>query len=287
MITNKMATNTMRREIPILLCITLLALSMIAPAFAAETMLIEVETHRKFISPYTGNVVRHASFYAFTGDHIQWWTGGAIFIYNVNGTEAKAKIQNFTQSLVKLLKDIGFIIVAGTIKPVYAKIVYTFDGVLEYEGFYFVDDNGSIMIEWAEGKPLTITITAKATINASTATYAGRADWGEIKVPGGKAYIIPRLEIPLPDKPIQVLVVPREGFTGITTDVSNYYRNETRTYMLGGGPEAFTIEPLPGEWTLHDSATFWCKHPALKIIYDEKGRHIFLLDWFWHSEVPM
>jgi len=287
MITSRMAVNTMRREIPILFCIILLAFSMIVPAFAAKTMPIEVETHREFVSPYTGNVERHASFYAFTGEHIQWWAGGAVFIYNVNGTEARAKIQNFTQSLVKLLKDIGFIIVAGTVKPIYAKIVYTFDGVLEYEGFYFVDDNGSIVIEWAEGKPLTITITTKATINASTATYAGRADWAEVKVPGGKAYITPKLEIPLPDKPIQVLVIPREGFTGITTEVSNYYRNETRTYMLGGGPEVFTIEPSPAGWTLHDSATFWGKYLALKIVYDEEGRHILLIDWFWHSEAPI
>jgi hypothetical protein len=287
MITSKVAMNTMRREIPILFCIILLAFSMIVPAFAAKTMPIEVETHREFVSPYTGEVERHASFYAFTGDHIQWWTGGAVFIYNVNGTEARAKIQNFTQSLVKLLKDIGFIIVAGTVKPVYAKIVYTFDGVLEYEGFYFVDDNGSIVIEWAEGKPLTITITAKATINASTATYAGRADWGEVKVPGGKAYITPKLEIPIPDKPIQVLVIPREGFTGITVDVKNFYGNETRTRYLGGGPELYRVEP---EWpgiTLKDSGTFWDREPIIKIIYDESGRHALLIDWFWHSEVPI
>jgi hypothetical protein len=86
-----MAVNTMRREIPILFCIILLAFSMIVPAFAAKTMPIEVETHREFVSPYTGEVERHASFYAFTGEHIQWWAGGAVFIYNVNGTEAKGQ----------------------------------------------------------------------------------------------------------------------------------------------------------------------------------------------------
>jgi hypothetical protein len=271
--------------VPALLLIAALALAIPAVA-ASNTMIIGLETHRRYFSQEIGSETIHASFYLFGGDHIQWWQGGAVFIYNVSGPEAKAKIDTFTKGLMNLFKDVGFIMVAGTVKPVYARIVYSFDGVLEYEGFYFVDDNGMIIMEWAKDKPLVITIYSKAVINASTAQYLGRADWKRIKVNGGEAILWPEIEIPKPDKPMDLLVVPREGFTGITTEINNFYGNETRTRYLGGGPELYRIEP---EWpgiTLKDSGTFWDREPIIKVIYDESGRHVFLIDWYWHAESP-
>jgi hypothetical protein len=275
-----------RKLVPTLLLIAALAIAIPAVA-ASNTMVIDLETNRRYFNQEIGSDTVHASFYLFGGDHIQWWQGGAVFVYNVNGSEAKAKIDTFTKGLMNLFKDVGFIIVAGTVKPVYARIVYSFEGVLEYEGFYFVDDNGTIIMEWVKDKPLVITIYSKAVINASTAQYLGRADWKRIKVSGGEAILWPEIEIPKPSKPIDLLVVPREGFTGITVDVKNFYGNETRTRYLGGGPELRRVEPEWPSITLKDSGTFWDREPIIKVTHDESGRHVFLINWFWHSEAPM
>jgi len=261
---------------------TMLLLLIVLPISAAPTMTIDVKAHREYYNTELKDYTKYESFYLFTGDDIQWWQGGAVFVYDTTSDVAKQKIDILTKALMGLFKDLGFVIVAGTVKPTYVKIVYNFDGVLEFEGFYVADEAGVVTVEWSEGEPLVITVLAKATINASTAEYAGRADWGRVKISGGWAIIHPQLTIPMPSKPIQALVVPREGIVA-TTEVHNYYRNETKVKFLGGGPEIHMIKPATG-WTLTDSPLFWDRDPAIKILYDGEGRHVFAIDWFWHSE---
>jgi len=278
-----------KKTIPaLLLIILLLAVSvLIIPVTATtNTMVIRLQTHHKYYSYEIGSETTYASFYLFIGEDIEWWQGGAIFIYSLPSEVTEKKIDALTRGLLNLFKDLGFITVAGAIKPAYVKIVCIFDGILEYEGFYFVDENGIVTIEWSVGKPLVITIKAKATIDINTTKYVGRADWKKIPINGGIGILWPEIEIPMPDKPVELLVVPREGFTGITTEVFNRYRNETRTVMLGGGAESYKIEPYWPGYILKDSGTFWGREPIIKIVYDKKGKHMLFIDWFWHSEIP-
>jgi hypothetical protein len=270
-----------------LTAIAILTLLAIPLALAEQTMTIELETHRKYYNPTIGDYVKHASFYLFGGEDIQWWSGGAKFIYALPSEVAKEKIDTLTRHLMELFRDLGFIIVAGTVKPVYVKVVYAFDGVLEYEGFYFADGNGIVIVEWSLGKPLVVTIEATATINASTAKYLGKADWEYRYVNGGYAIGYPELAIPKPKtETYELLVVPREGFSGITETVRNYWGNETRTVLLGGGPEIYKIDPTAYGYTLRDSGTFYGRFPALEIVYDQHGKTIYRLDWFWNIKTP-
>ena len=274
-----------KRVIPAIMLAIALILSI--PAVAAPSEIaISLQTHQRYFSHEIGSETMHASFYLFGGEDIQWWQGGAVFVYALPNEVAKQKIENLTRSLINLFKDVGFIIVSGTVKPVYAKIVYKFDGVLEYEGFYFADEDGTVTIEWSQGEPLVITVECKATIKADTARYLGRADWRIIEVNGGRGILWPEIKITPTGDRMKLLVVPREGFTGITTEISNYYGNETRTLLLGGGPALHEIDTRAPGYTLKDSGTFWGRYPAVKVVHDEAGRHVSIIDWFWHSEIP-
>jgi len=263
----------------------MLLLAFLPPLFAAETINISVETHRPYYNPEIGLYVKRASFYLLGGEDIQWWQGGAVFKYYLPSETAKQKIDIVTRHLMEMFRELGFIIVAGTVKPIYVKIVYLFDGVLEYEGFYFVDGNGTVTVEWSLGKPLVITVNAVATVNASTAKYLGKGDWEYIYYNGGYGIRSPELAIPRPQaEEYELLVVPREGFTGITIEVENYYHNETRAYLLGGGPESYKIDTSAYGYTLKDSGTFYSRHPSLEIVYDEEGMNIYTLNWFWNTK---
>jgi len=274
-----------RRVIPAIMLAIALALSI--PAVAASRQItISLQTHHRYFSHEIGSETMHASFYLFGGDDIEWWQGGAVFIYTLPNEVARERIDALNKALINLFKDLGFIIVAGTVKPTYAKIVYKFDGVLEFEGFYFVDDNGTITIEWSRGKPLIITIESKATIRAETAEYLGRADWRIVEINGGRGVLWPEIKITPTGDRMKLLVVPREGYTGITTQVANYYRNETRTLYLGGGPALHEVDTHAPGYSLRDSGVFWGRHPAIKVIYDEAGKHVLYIDWFWCSETP-
>lgn len=256
-------------------------------ASAEQKMRIEVQTHRPYYSFEIGEETTHASFYLFQGEDIRWWKGGAIFLYYLPSPVAREKIDTLARGLVQLFKDLGFVIVAGTVKVTYAKIVWKFDGVLEYEGFIFADEDGTVILEWSVGEPLNITIESKVVIDASTAEYVGKGEWKVIEVNGGIAYLWPEVQMPMPEKPIQLLVVPREGFTGITTEVVNFYKNETRVFYLGGGPEIYKVEPYYPGYVLKDSGTFWARYPIIQVKYSDGKKEILVMDWFWSSKIPM
>lgn len=284
--------NLWRKAVGVLAVALLLTLP-VALAVSSETMALEISVrgHRKYFNTAVGDHTYYQSFYLFGGKSIQWWQGGAVFEYHLPSEVAKQKIDTLTRHLMGLFKDLGFVLVAGTVKPKYAKIIYSFDGVLEYEGLYFADANGTVIVEWSEGKPLTITISSVATINASTAEYLGRADWKFVEINGGTAILYPRLTVEAPLGDYEFLVIPREGVILVDTSY-NYYHNASKTVYLGGGPELHKVkvgEKVYGNlikgYDLSDSSTFYDREPGLKIVYDEKGRYVYGIDWFWSGEI--
>jgi hypothetical protein len=263
-------------------------LFLVLPLASAERkMSIEVQTHRPYYNYEIGDYTRYASFYLFQGEDIRWWQGGAIFLYYLPSEVAREKIDTLTRHMLELFKDLGFVIVSGVVKVTYVKVIYSFDGVLLYEGYYFADEDGRITIEWAIDKPLNITIEAKATIDASTAEYVGRGDWRIREYNGGRGILWPELEIPMPQKEVELLVVPREGFSGITTEVHNYWSNETRIFYLGGGAEVYRVEPHYPGYVLKDSGTFWARYPIIQVKYSDGEKEVLVMDWFWSSKIPM
>jgi len=253
-----------------------IALLLLLPtiALAANVMPIELDTGRDF--------------HAFVGDNIQWWQGGATLIYNLPSDVAKEKISSLLRHVSDLFQEYGFIVIAGSVRAKSVLVTMAFDGVVEYEGLYFADDNGTIIIQWSENNPLVITILSKVVVNASTAKYAGKSSIETVKVNGGVGYpwLKPRLSIPASGDSIQVLIVPI-GEPEKMLVVDNYYHNETKTCYLGATPSLYRLKPWSLGYTLTEEHVFWCRVPALKIIYDDSGRHVFIYDWFWHTDIPV
>ena len=66
--------------IPSILLAILLVLFI--PAVATSHQLtISVQTHWRYFSHEIGSDTMHASFYLFGGGDIEWWQGGAVFVY--------------------------------------------------------------------------------------------------------------------------------------------------------------------------------------------------------------
>ncbi|MEM2571338.1 MAG: hypothetical protein QXP96_06450, partial [Thermoproteota archaeon] len=271
--------NSWWRIIGVLAIALLFIMPALPVAFAEKTspdavkVSVEVRGHRKYFNPTFNDYIYRQSFYLFGGNDVQWWQGGAVFIYNVTSNVAKQKIDILTRHMMELFKDLGFVTVAGVVKPVYVKIVYWFDGVILYEGLYFVDRNGTVTIEWSEGKPLVVTVNSIATINASTAQYLGRADWTFTEVNGGRAIHYPELVVEAPVGHYEFLVVPREGVVSVDEDLNHY--GARKTIYLGGGPDLHAVtvgETVLGShaigYVLSDAGTFYDREPDLKILYD-------------------
>jgi hypothetical protein len=258
----------------------LLLFAMMLPFAAADNaMTIGLETHRQYYNSDLGAYVNSAAFHLFGGEHVQWWQGGAVFIYYVNNSEARAKIDTLTRGLMTLFRDLGFITVAGTVKPTHVSITYVYSGVVEYEGIYFVDTNGTIRIEWSEGKPLTIVIRAIAAVNASTAKYYGRADWRRATINGGTAVMEPEITVHVPQgcREYEFLAVPVEGVAASDEGIETWWGDSSRIY-LGGGPELTRITADAPGWTLHDSPLWYGRYIALAYVYIGGERIVFSLD---------
>jgi len=257
----------------------LLVVMMLPFAAADNAMTIDLETHRQYYNSDLGAYVNSAGFHLFGGEHVEWWQGGAVFIYYVNNSEAKAKIDTLTRGLMALFKDLGFIAVAGTVKPTHVSITYVYSGVIEYEGIYFADTNGTIRIEWSEGKPLIIVVRALAAVNASTAKYYGRADWRRVTINGGTAIMEPEITVHVPQgcREYEFLAVPVEGVVASDEGVETWWGDRSTIY-LGGGPELSRVTTdVPG-WTLHDSPLWYGRYIALAYVYIGGERIVFSLD---------
>ena len=170
-----------------------------------------------------GDCSRYVSFWYVAGDRITWRMGGAKFVYYENASAQK--VQTLMMDLMEMFKDLGFITMAGTVKPTKAYIVYVYDGILEFEDLWFIDDDGRIIIEWSEGNPLNITIYAKATVlkSESHIDSYGLGDREAI--------------IDISKLPYQILTVPREGII---------YEDEVfgHKVYLGGGAKLNVINQV-------------------------------------------
>jgi hypothetical protein len=235
------------------------------------------ETVHDYYNPTLGHNTHTTSFWILYGENIQWWQGGIQFVY----TDPSDKIEILTKHLMSLFHDLGFITVVGTVKPTYAKIVYQFDGVLEYEGYLFADGNGSVVVEWTYGKPLVITIYSMVSANASTAKYLSGGTWEWVR----ESQYVSRLKFPestvsLPSGTYDFLLIPREGY--ITTVYEKTRCDTTIPYNLGGSPKIhrFTLDGNSPGFILHDGGTFYSRLPVLKFV----NGNLWYIDNFWCFE---
>lgn len=262
------------------LLITVIAMLFIPIAAGEQQYRITAETVHRYDNPLVGPT-HIISFWLL--DTNQWWSGGARFIYtNPNSSQVQAILRHLTE----LFHDLGFITVAGRVTPVYAKIIYAFDGVIEYGGFIFADGNGTITVEWQLGKPLVITVNSLVTANASVTKYIGGAEWNIVRLnPYVSQIRPPELYVKLePGKQYNFLLIPREGTIGYYTE-SNYWGNVTLTHQLGGCPKLWSKTPAPNVagYHLRDSGSFCHRNPVI-IVEDDT---IYFYDWFWNSRVRL
>lgn len=262
------------------LLITVIAMLFIPIAAGEQQYRITAETVHRYDNPLVGPT-HIISFWLL--DTNQWWSGGARFIYtNPDSSQVQAIIRHLTE----LFHDLGFITVAGRATPVYAKIIYVFDGVIEYDGFIFADGNGTITVEWQLGKPLIITINSLITANASATKYVGGAQWSTIRLSQYTSLTRqPELYVSLESgRQYNFLLVPREGATGHVV-VSNYWGNETRVHQLGGCPKLWRETPASNiaGYHLRDSGSLCNRQPVIIV---EDGT-TYLYDWFWNTRVRL
>jgi len=196
----------------LLLCLLMTA-TLSAPAMAVKTVEIHVDNGRK---PY-----KNVAFYYVYGKHIEWWQGGAKFIFKP-GTPEYEVIEEF---MLALPGELGVEVLAGELHLVegYVRAKYIFDGIIQFKGYMFIDNEGVMIVEWVYGTGLNVTIYSKAAVNltASEVEGYGFAGWkkrvigyGEICDPllGCRRQPIfdstPTAQVPLGS---EVLVVPVEG----------------------------------------------------------------------------
>ena len=247
-----------------LLLIALLAMTMataIIPASAEETIKVHVtvDNGRHYYNPTIGLYTKKVSFYYITGPRIVWWNGGVKFVYTENASAINP--QKIMQMILRMFRELGFVTIMGEVTPRYFLAVIGFNGILEWNGLWFIDDNGLVVIEWKHGSPVNVTVYAKATVNktASVIEQYGRADWQFKPVDGGTAIMNPTAIIEVPkDEPYQILVLPTEGI--VKTVKARVWKPTTRTEVsvegiltvtktnifnkyLGGAPTLKTITP--------------------------------------------
>jgi len=255
--------SDMKKPIALLL-IALLAMTMataIIPASAEETIKVHVtvDNGRHYYNPTIGLYTKKVSFYYITGPRIVWWNGGVKFVYTENATAINP--QKIMQMILRMFRELGFVTIMGEVTPRYFLAVIGFNGILEWNGLWFIDDNGLAVIEWKQGSPVNITVYAKATVNktASIIEQYGKADWQFKPLNGGTGIMAPTAIIEVPkDEPYQILVVPTEGI--VQTIKARVWKPATRTevsieriltvtktnvfnYYLGGAPTLKTIAP--------------------------------------------
>jgi len=247
-----------------LLLIALLAMTMataIIPTSAEETIKVHVTVNngRHYYNPTIGLYTKKVSFYYIAGPRIVWWNGGVKFVYTENASAINP--QKIMQMILRMFKELGFVTIMGEVTPRYFLAVIGFNGILEWNGLWFIDDSGTVVIEWKHGSPVNVTVYAKATVNktASIIEQYGRADWQFKPVSGGTAIMNPTAIIEVPkDEPYQILVVPTEGI--VETVKTRVWKPITRVEVsvegvltvtktnvfnkyLGGAPTLKTITP--------------------------------------------
>ena len=219
-----------------------------------------------------GRTDNRVAFYYVYGDHIEWWQGGAKFIFGT-GTDEYKIVEEF---MLALPDTLGMKVLAGEIHLIggYLKGEYAFSGIIEFKDYMFIDNDGLIIIEWEHQKSLNVTIYAKTAVNLTASEIGGYgfADW-EQKVVGYMNICIPMVgckvrpiyddtpttEIPTGD---DVLVIPVEG-TVLTVNYRGYDQ------YLGGGPNL--KKNVDKSRTISGGMIFWDREPDYWLVYDAKG----------------
>ena len=293
-----------RVVIQVSLVLMLLAALPAVLATGYSDVVLVVENGRKYIGP-DGLQTKLVPFWYVAGDEISWWQGGARFVYYENASAQK--VQTLISGLMTMFKDLGFVTLAGTVRPYYCFIVYKFDGILEYEGYWFIDGDGKVVVEWKEGEPLNITVYSKATVNVSASkidSYGG-ADWGGL-------WGWPTATMDLPKLPYEILVVPRDGIVETDEAGVNYGpRSETRVQIeeltlireigpypiyLGGGPELNVITSVGSllnpsgspRYLPHVTAkaydSWWHRQPVYIFVHHDGEVEVWKRDLFYGYE---
>ncbi len=308
----------------ILICIGLaflLLLTTVSIVFAgvsAESTTTKVKlvcyNDRKYFNDFVGDYVYRVSFWAVAGPKISWWRGGIKFTYEADSPIAGEKIDLLTKHIMELFEKLGFITVSGTVKPSIIILVYTFDGILKYEDYLFVDNQGKILVFWKKGEPLTVTIYSKVTINltASKIDQYVKAEW-DWKVTAkdwhgnwvSRYLVFPEVEIEIPATgTYDILFVPIEGI--VLIDRAGVYRlrpvpeviidieglklvreKHPYTIYLGGGPtlvEVNTEELKTSTINAIAYGSFWHRQPLYNIVYKDGYRIVNKIDLFYDYE---
>ena len=241
----------------------LLTFLLASPVAAAENM---VKIHAD-----NGKSYDAVAFYYVYGDHIEWWQGGAKFIFGTDTDEYKT-VEEFMLALPSML---GIDVLEGEIHLIggYLKGEYAFNGIIEFKDYMFIDNSGLIIIEWEYEKSLNVTVYSKATVNltASEVEGYGFADWKQRIIGYGRVCdpllgcrvqpiydSTPVAEIPAGS---EVLVIPVEGVV-LEEDYRGY------TQYLGGGPN---LKRVDVSRRIRGGQIFWDREPDYWLVYDKTG----------------
>jgi len=252
------------------LLVLLLAIALCIPAASATENMVRIHVDN-------GRSLNNVAFYYVYGDHIEWWQGGAKFIFRADTPEYKV-VEEF---MLALPSKLGIEVLAGEIHLVggYTKAEYLFDGVIQFKDYLFVDNAGLIVVEWEYGKSLNVTIYSKVAVNltASSVEGYGFADW-ERRIIGYGKVCSPLLgcrrqpiydDTPIAEIPSgsDVLVVPVEGIVLVAN-----YRGYDQ--YLGAGPNF--KGNVDRSRRIRGGQIFWDREPDYWLVYDADG-----LDEIW------
>ena len=172
-----------------------------AEPLVPQTFYLLVDNNRPYLEDNLWE--RYVPFWYVAGENITWWNGGMEFVYKT--PIAQEKVETITTKLLTMFRELGFITVVGATEPEELHLTYVFDGILEYEGYLFLDHSGRIVIDYVKGGDLKITIYAKATVNKTASTiYSIGGDNQDI-------WNRPTATITVLKMPVEILAVPRDG----------------------------------------------------------------------------